>query len=111
VCIENIVRNAVHYTVSHSTVEMTVRTLIDTSGRSQCEIVVADSGPGVPEASLPLLFDPFYRVSESREQQEGGTGLGLSISQKIVDLHDGTIQAANRNDAKGLVIRLLLPSA
>jgi two-component system sensor histidine kinase CpxA len=110
-CIENIVRNAVHYTVSHSTVEMTARTLIDPTGRSQCEIVVADSGPGVPEASLPLLFDPFYRVSESREQQEGGTGLGLSISQKIVSLHDGTIQAANRNDAKGLMVRLLLPSA
>jgi two-component system sensor histidine kinase CpxA len=84
---------------------------MDPSGRSQCEIVVSDSGAGVPETSLPLLFDPFYRVSESREQHEGGTGLGLSISQKIVSLHEGTIQAANRNGAKGLVVRLLLPSA
>ena len=109
-CIENIVRNAVRYTAPHSVVEITARTLIDPSGRTQCEIVVVDSGPGVPEASLPLLFDPFYRVSESREQQEDGTGLGLSISQKIVDLHHGTIQASNRNDVKGLMVRLTLPS-
>jgi two-component system, OmpR family, sensor histidine kinase CpxA len=109
-CIENVVRNAMHYTEPHTAVEMSARMVTDASGRAQCEITVLDHGPGVPENSLPFLFDPFYRVSESRDLREGGTGLGLSISQKIVDLHRGTIHAANRKDGAGLQVRLVLPS-
>ena len=70
-----------------------------------------DHGPGVPEESLPFLFDPFYRVSQSRDLREGGTGLGLSISQKIIELHRGSIEAANRADGKGFEVRVLLPFA
>jgi two-component system sensor histidine kinase CpxA len=110
-CIENIVRNAVHYTESHTGVEITARRILDDLSRARCEILVKDHGPGVPEDALPLLFDPFYRVSESRDLREGGTGLGLSISQKIVELHHGMISAANRKGGKGLEVRLSLPSA
>ena len=110
-CIENIVRNAIRYTAAHSSVEITATVARDVEGHSRCEIAVIDCGPGVPDASLPFIFDPFYRVSESRDHDEGGTGLGLSIAQKIVDLHHGTIKATNRDDAKGLVIQLSFPSA
>lgn len=110
-CIENIVRNAVRYTEPGTTVAMAAGTLTNASGRRQCEISVMDNGPGVPEAALPLLFDPFYRVSESRDRQEGGTGLGLSISQRVATLHHGKIQAENRKDSTGLIVRLYLPAA
>jgi len=110
-CVENIVRNAVHYTEPHTRVEIRARRALDALNRTCCEILVTDRGPGVPEHALPLLFDPFYRVSESRDLREGGTGLGLSISQKIVELHRGTISAANRNDGKGLEVRMLFPPA
>jgi two-component system sensor histidine kinase CpxA len=110
-CIENIVRNAVHYTAPHTAVEITARSAQDISGASRCEIVVQDHGPGVPEESLPFLFDPFYRASESRDLREGGTGLGLSISQRIVELHRGSVEAANRVDGAGLEVRVLLPFA
>jgi two-component system sensor histidine kinase CpxA len=109
-CIENIVRNAIHYTASHTTVEITARPGADAGG-SRCEILVRDHGPGVPEQSLPFLFDPFYRASESRDLREGGTGLGLSISQRIVELHRGSIEAANRTDGTGFEVRVRLPLA
>lgn len=110
-CIENIVRNAVHYTAPHTTVEIAARPASDASGASRCEILVRDHGPGVPEESLPFLFDPFYRASESRDLREGGTGLGLSISQRIIELHRGSIDAANCMDGTGFEVRLLLPFA
>lgn len=109
-CVENIVRNAVHYTQPHTGVEIIARHSTSGSGRSCCEILVRDCGPGVPVEALPFLFDPFYRVSESRDLREGGTGLGLSISQKIAESHRGTVSAANRKDGTGLEVRLLFPS-
>jgi signal transduction histidine kinase len=103
--LENIVRNAVHYTAVDTAVEVRARLV----GGSRCEIVVGDRGPGVPVEALPFLFDPFYRISESRDRAQGGTGLGLSISQKVVALHDGTIEAVNRDGAAGLIVRVTLP--
>lgn len=110
-CIENIVRNAVRYTKPDTAVTISAGIFEDRSGRGECEISIADNGPGVPESALPFIFDPFYRVSESRDRQEGGTGLGLSISQRIASLHYGKILAENRKNASGLVVKLLLPAA
>ena len=110
-CVENVVRNAVHYTRAGTTVEVAVRTIASGAGTAQCEIEVKDCGPGVPIESLPYLFDAFYRVSESRDAREGGTGLGLAIAHKVAELHRGTIRAENRGDGTGLVVKLLLPCA
>jgi two-component system sensor histidine kinase CpxA len=110
-CIENIVRNAVRYTEPGTTVAIAAGTSTNASGRRQCDISIVDNGPGVPDAALPFLFDPFYRVSESRDRQEGGTGLGLSISQRVATLHHGKIRAENRKDCSGLTVRLYLPAA
>jgi signal transduction histidine kinase len=107
-CIENIVRNAIHYTSPHTAVNVTAR-LQNMDGRSVCEIVVTDHGPGVAEESIPYLFDPFFRASEFRGHDEGGTGLGLSISQRIAELHEGTLRADNLVHPSGLKVTLLLP--
>lgn len=110
-CMENVVRNAAHYTAPGTTVEITIRTLPHAGHPVQCEVVVQDCGPGVPETALAFLFDPFFRVSESRDLREGGSGLGLSISHRIAALHQGSISAANRADRSGLAVRLRLPLA
>ncbi len=60
------------------------------------EIIVDDDGPGIPEAELPRVFQPFYRVEESRNRDTGGTGLGLAIAQSIVQAHGGELTLANR---------------
>ncbi len=108
---ENIVRNAVHYAAPHTTIEIGAMLRSSPNGTQLCEVTVRDCGPGVPEASLPHLFDPFYRVSESRDLRESGTGLGLAITSKVVELHGGTVSAINRTDCKGLEVRVALPVA
>jgi len=60
------------------------------------EITIDDDGPGIPEAELPRVFQPFYRVEESRNRDTGGTGLGLAIAQSIVQAHGGELTLANR---------------
>jgi two-component system sensor histidine kinase CpxA len=107
--IENVVRNAVAYTAKGTTVEIELtHSGPDTADRS-ARIVVRDHGPGVPEESLTKIFRPFYRVDEARDRAAGGVGLGLAIAERAVNLHGGTITAANATGG-GLVVTITLPS-
>jgi len=62
----------------------------------QLQIIVADEGPGIPEAALETVFEPFYRLETSRSRATGGTGLGLSIARNIARAHGGDIILRNR---------------
>ena len=100
--IENVIRNAIRYTAVGSAVEVSLAARLDSA-----LITVRDHGPGVPEAELSHIFEPFYRVSEARERTSGGVGLGLSIAERTVKLHGGTIRAANVDG--GLLITIEMP--
>ncbi len=69
-------------------------------------VQVRDDGPGVPEESLPHIFEPFYRVDQSRARTTGGFGLGLSIVRATIVAHGGDVSAHNAN---GLVVDVRLP--
>jgi signal transduction histidine kinase len=77
-------------------------------GRAMAALEVADSGEGIPEESLLLVFERFYRGDRSRARSEGGTGLGLAITRKLVEAHGGTIRAATRPEG-GAVFTVELP--
>jgi two-component system, OmpR family, sensor histidine kinase ChvG len=68
------------------------------------EVVVSDTGPGLPEGKLDAVFDRFYSERPASEKFGMHSGLGLSISRQIVEAHGGTIGAANRRDANGVVM-------
>jgi CheY-like chemotaxis protein len=72
------------------------------------DIAVADTGPGIPPEFLPELFDRFTQHDRSRTRRHGGLGLGLSIARHIVELHGGTIAAANRPEG-GACFRIHVP--
>jgi signal transduction histidine kinase len=55
-------------------------------------LTIANTGPEIPAADLPRIFDQFYRVDKSHSQTIGGAGLGLTIVRRIVELHGGTIE-------------------
>ena len=105
-CIENVVRNAVHYTKPRTEVAVSLALVV--GGSDAARILVADHGDGVPQEALGRIFEPFYRVTEAREHQTGGTGLGLSIAQRIAIVHGGSICARNR-DGGGLEMEIWLP--
>jgi two-component system sensor histidine kinase CpxA len=104
--IENVVRNAVHYTAAGTEVEIKLNNVSHANG-SAIEITVRDHGPGVPEPALSKIFRPFYRVDEARDREAGGVGLGLAIAERAVKLHNGSINARNAADG-GLVITITL---
>jgi two-component system sensor histidine kinase CpxA len=105
-CIENVVRNAVHYTKPQTEVAISLELVA--SSADSVRILVADRGDGVPPEALDLIFEPFYRVTEAREHQTGGTGLGLSIAQRIAIVYGGGARARNR-DGGGLEVEIWLP--
>jgi two-component system sensor histidine kinase CpxA len=107
--VENVVRNAVRFAPTESSVEVRLeRATID--GRPMAQLDVRDRGPGVPENYLKEIFQPFFRVSESRERRSGGTGVGLAITERAVRLHGGSVRARNA-DGGGLIVSIALPLA
>lgn len=100
---ENVMRNAVKYTDEKTSVLVSLRHAGD-----QVKITIRDFGPGVPTCALAQLFQPFYRVSDSRQRSSGGSGLGLAIAEKSIRSHGGSISARNHQD-HGLEITIKLP--
>jgi len=104
IALENVLRNALFYTPPETEV-----TVILTLARNRALVVIRDFGPGVPESALPHLFDPFFRVDESRTRHTGGTGIGLAIVERVVRLHGGVVSARNASPS-GLRVRIELPA-
>ena len=73
-------------------------------------IAVRDHGPGLPEAELDRVFEPFYRAEASRNRAHGGVGLGLSIARDIAERHGGSLRLRNA-EGGGLCATLALPRA
>ncbi|KIC09048.1 histidine kinase [Leisingera sp. ANG-M1] len=71
-------------------------------------ITVADDGPGIAEADLEAVFEPFLRLESSRSRETGGHGLGLSIARTILRAHGGNVSLRNSADG-GLCAELTLP--
>lgn len=105
--VENVVRNAVIHTAENTAVEITLAVTPDHPA-DLAIIRVRDHGPGVPAHLLRDIFQPFYRVDESRERSVGGTGLGLSITEHAVTFHQGQIHAENSSQG-GLIVEIRLP--
>ena len=101
---ENVIRNAVKYTREGSAVEIEARVVADGAA---LEVAVGDRGPGVPQAALQAIFEPFQRLAV--EQPIAGFGLGLAIARRAIESHGGSIQACQR-DGGGLLMYIRLPA-
>jgi len=109
--VENVVRNAVHYTQEGTAVEVALRKQ-NGAGDNFAVISVRDRGNGVPEEALDKIFRPFYRTEDARDRQSGGgTGLGLAITERAVRMHGGTVKASNAPEGGlSVELKLLIPS-
>ncbi len=104
----NLVQNGIQSMERHGgTLAVSVATEpgVDDAGR-RLLLTVADEGPGIAEADLPRLFDPYF------SKKDGGVGLGLAMVKRIVEEHGGRVSAENRTDGKtGAVFRVSLPAS
>lgn len=106
----NLVDNAVKYTPSGGQVQVSASLASSGNHRpSMVEIVVADTGCGIPAKDLPRLTERFYRVDKARSRELGGTGLGLAIVKHIVQAHRGQLKIDSQVQ-KGTTVRVALPA-
>jgi PAS domain S-box-containing protein len=99
----NLLSNAVKFGRDDGRVTLTV-----VQDPNSVTIAVEDDGPGIPPDFLPHVFEAFRQADSSATREQGGLGVGLSIAQHLVDLHGGSITAANR-PAGGAVFTVRLP--
>ena len=99
----NLVSNAVKFVPRDGSVRITLRRV-----NSHVEVVVHDSGPGMDPDFLPFAFDRFRQGNSSPDKRFGGLGLGLSIVRHLVELHGGTVEAANAEEG-GAIFTVKLP--
>jgi signal transduction histidine kinase len=102
-CLDNLIENAIRYGGrAHVRVE---------DDGDALRIDVGDDGPGIPEAELERVFEPFFRLEPSRNRASGGTGLGLSIARNIARWHGGEVTLRNGAGGRGLIAEIRLPRA
>lgn len=99
----NMVDNGLKYTQPGGTVRLS---LAKESGWAN--LIVSDTGVGIPPEDLPHIFDRFYRVDKARSRAQGGSGLGLAIAKWIVQAHGGAIQV-DSTVGQGTTFRITLP--
>jgi two-component system sensor histidine kinase CpxA len=101
---ENLLRNALIHSGDAAGIQVAAKQV---SGK-EIQVLVTDSGPGIAEAHIKRIFEPFYRVDEARNRSSGGHGLGLAIAASAVRRHGGRILASNQKGG-GLEMRVVLP--
>ncbi len=86
----NLVSNALKFTPEGGAVN--VRVALSASGTADSvDVIVEDTGIGIPEEELPHIFDRFYQVDASQTREQDGTGIGLALTKELVEMHHGTI--------------------
>ena len=89
----NLVENGIKYNVDGGALFVSLRRV-----KEDVVLIVEDTGIGIPEESLPYIFERFYRVDKARSRQAGGSGLGLSIVHDLVARNYGTVTAERRKE-------------
>lgn len=99
----NLLDNAAKYSPPGSRIDLRARREGDTVA-----LEIVDEGPGIPPADLERIFDKFYRV-QAQDRQRAGTGLGLAVCRGFVEALGGRINAQNRRDHTGAILKIRVP--
>ncbi len=100
----NLLSNAFKHTRSDGSVNLSVR-----SEGNRAVILVKDDGDGIPTDLLPHVFDLFVQGERRADRQPGGLGLGLTLVKRLVELHNGTVEAQSLGPGQGSTFTVLIP--
>lgn len=99
----NLVENGIKYNKENGNVTVKVKKILN----GKTEIIIRDTGIGIPDGMKKQIFEPFFRVDKSRSRAMGGAGLGLSMTERIIKKHNGTI-AVSDNEVGGTCFQVVL---
>src|SRR5215467_4378449 len=99
----NLLTNAVKFTPGGGQIRVQLLRI-----GSSIQVVVSDTGEGIPADFLPFVFDPFSQANNTRTRSQGGLGLGLAIVRHIVDMHGGTVRVRS-TEGRGTTFTISLP--
>lgn len=98
----NLIENSVRHSPKGSAIQVRSERI-----DGEVEVSFSDQGPGIPEEELPYIWERFYKVDKSRRFERGvGTGLGLVIVKELVEMHGGSVMAANGEVGAVFTVRL-----
>jgi signal transduction histidine kinase len=102
----NLLSNALKFTQAEGTIQATLRVNDDS-----VELVIADTGIGIRQDVLPVVFDRFRQADSSTTRHHAGLGLGLAIVKEIVELHGGSVRAESAGEGHGATFIIRLPTS
>ena len=103
----NLVGNALKFTPAGGSVSVAL-TRREDEPTAWAELVITDTGVGIPAVKLPYIFDRFYQVDESDTREREGTGIGLALTNELIDLYGGSIQVRSEENV-GTTVTVRLP--
>jgi CheY-like chemotaxis protein len=104
--LNNLLGNAIKFTGPRASIALHLRS----AGEAQAEIVVADTGLGMPPEVLEHVFDLFYQAPQGADRSRGGLGLGLAIVRSLVEMHGGSVTAQSAGVGQGSRFTVHLPT-
>lgn len=101
--LEHLIENAIKFTPYNGEIKIEIAVM-----KNSIEIMVTDSGPGIPVKFHERIFDKFYQIDQSTTRAVEGAGIGLSLARHIVELHGGTISVLSK-EGEGSTFKISLP--
>jgi two-component system CheB/CheR fusion protein len=103
--IGNVLENAAKYTDPHGRIELTLE------DDGEARLSLRDNGIGIAPEALPSIFEIFYQADPTLDRSRGGVGIGLSLARRLVEMHNGRIEAVSDGLGKGSEFVIRLPLA
>jgi len=100
----NLLSNAIKFTPKGGRVQVRLERI-----NSHIELIVTDTGTGIPAEVLPFIFDRFRQADQAITRKYGGLGLGLAIVRHLVEMHGGTVHVENIGENEGAIFTVRLP--
>jgi CheY-like chemotaxis protein len=101
----NLLNNAARYMAPGGDIRVSAE-----QDRAAVKITVEDTGLGISADALPKIFDMFAQVDGSRDRSQGGLGIGLTLVKRLVEMHEGTVEALSEGLGRGTAIVVRLPA-
>ena len=97
--VDNLLGNAATYSPPGNSIRVDLR-----QAEEKVYLTIENTGVHIPEDDISKLFEPFYRVEQSRNRQTGGSGLGLYIVKTIINLHNAEVSVQNTDDGVSIKV-------